>query len=211
MNQTNTTQNPTPHSLKQDEHILVVKRSDFFVEEPAWSGLKEANFDTYLRIIQEKKDFLPRSQMEVDPGYKQIIPYLIFTHNDKLFLMQRTAQATESRLQNKYSLGIGGHIRQEDLASGSLFEWARREFNEEVEYNDEFSIEPLGILNDDSNAVGTVHVGFVFLLKGTTDAIKIKSELKSGILLTLEECKAFYNTMESWSQMALDFIVNRVE
>ena len=205
------TQTSHTPAAQHDEHILVVKRDDFFAQEAAWHGCKEANFDAYLRLIQEKKEFLPRSQMEVNPAYKQIIPYLIFTHNDTLFLMQRTAQATESRLQNKYSLGIGGHIREEDLVSGSLFEWARREFNEEVEYNDDFSIEPLGILNDDSNAVGAVHVGFVFLLKGSTNAIKVKSELKSGILLTQEECKSFYNSMESWSQMVFNFMVNRVE
>src|SRR5436190_4636919 len=93
-----------------DEHILVVEREIFFENTQAWHGLKEVDFDSYLQIINEKKQFLPRSLMEADPTYKQIIPYLIFTHEDKYFLMQRRSTASETRLASKLTLGIGGHI-----------------------------------------------------------------------------------------------------
>lgn len=206
MNQQNTQMAQQPIINKHDELILVVPRQDLFAQTPAWSGLKEVDFNHYLALIQAKKSFLPRSIMETDPTYKQIIPYLVFMHDDKLFLMQRTAKATETRLQNKFSLGIGGHIRQEDLTTDSIYDWAQREFHEEVSYTDALTLEPLGILNDDSNPVGQVHVGFVFLLKGATNAISVKSELKSGILVSLEECGAYYPTMESWSQIVVDFL-----
>lgn len=191
-----------------DESILVVKRSILFQKQAAWSGLKQVNFDSYLYLIQEKKEFLPRQQMEADPSYKQIIPYLVYTHNDRFFIMQRTAQATEKRLQNKYSLGIGGHIRQEDMATNSLFDWSKREFHEEVEYAGNLEIEPLGILNDDSNPVGQVHIGFVFLLHGDNDKISVKSELKSGELLTLAECENYFSSMESWSQIVFTHLLH---
>lgn len=192
---------------KIDEQILVIKRTDFFPHESeCWQGLKKVDFDHYLTIIQEKKQFLPRSLMELDPRYKQIIPYLIFQHEDRYFLMQRQAKASETRLQNKYTLGIGGHIRQEDLTSASIFDWACREFHEEVSYNGTLAIESLGILNDDSNSVGQVHIGFVLLLKGDSDAISVKSELKSGTLLNLEECKKIAPHLESWSQIVLNFL-----
>ncbi|MGE0206557.1 MAG: hypothetical protein AB7R69_01785 [Candidatus Babeliales bacterium] len=190
-----------------DEQILVIKRESLFKKNAAWSGIQAVDFDEYLTLIQEKKEFLPRSLMEQDPTYKQIIPYLVFSHNNRYFLMQRTAQATEQRLQNKYSLGIGGHIRQEDMEnSSSLFDWAKREFHEEVLYQDSFTIQPLGILNDDSNAVGQVHIGFVFLLEGTSENISVKSELKSGQLLTIQEMQQFVPNMESWSQMVYEFL-----
>lgn len=192
---------------KHDEMILVVKRAEFFKSEPSWAGLKEVDFEAYLKLINQKKEFLPRSAMELDPSYKQIIPYLVFSHNDSFFLMQRTANATETRLKNKYSLGIGGHIREEDLTNDSLFSWAEREFHEEVDYKDQFTIKPLGILNDDATAVGQVHVGFVFLLEGVTPHISVKSELKSGQLLTLQECKSYFNTMETWSQIVYEFLL----
>lgn len=196
-----------PITSKQDELILVVKRKDLFAHQAPWSGLKEVNFETYLKTIQEKKEFLPRSIMETDPSYKQIIPYLIFKHNDTYFLMQRQGDATEKRLQNKFSLGIGGHIRQEDMASDSIVDWAKREFHEEVSYDGDLEIKPIGVLNDDSNPVGQVHIGFVFLLTGNDNNIAVKSELKSGQLLTLEACKPYFTSMESWSQIAFEFLI----
>ena len=149
--------------------------------------------------------------MENDPTYKQIIPYLVFCHEDRYFLMQRTDKSTEQRLQNKYSLGIGGHIRQEDMTTDSIIDWAEREFHEEVSYNGSLNVKPLGILNDDSNAVGQVHVGFVFLLEGDNQQIKVKSELKSGTLLTLDDIKYYFDKMESWSQITFECLIRTVK
>ena len=144
--------------------------------------------------------------METDPSYKQIIPYEVFTFNDRYFLMQRQAKASEQRLKNKFSLGIGGHIRQEDMTTASIFDWANREFHEEVNYNDMIEIQTIGVLNDDSNPVGQVHLGLVLLITGSSPNIAIKSELKSGQLLSLQELEPFYDRMETWSQMVCDFL-----
>lgn len=194
--------------LKNDELILVVKRN-FLFEKDAWQGIAEVDFDKYLQIIKTQKEFLPRSLMEYDFCYKQIIPYLVFINDNKLFLMQRRSKATETRLRNKFSLGIGGHIRKEDMETDSIIDWAKREFHEEVDYNGKLDIKPLGLLNDDSNEVGKVHIGFVFLLHGNSDEIKVKSELKSGTLLTFEECEAYFENMESWSQMVFSFLKSK--
>jgi predicted NUDIX family phosphoesterase len=204
-----------PHIQQQplrdhhDESILVVKRSLFFEHEPAWSGLKKVDFDAYLELITKHQEFIARQVAEVDPTYKQIIPYLIFCHDKRYFLMQRQAHASESRLQSKFSLGIGGHIRQEDLNAHSLIEWSSREFQEEVSYDGSYDIKPLGIINDDSNPVGQVHVGFVFLLTGDSPNIMVKSELKSGQLFTLQECKHYFNRMESWSQIVFEALLEQ--
>jgi predicted NUDIX family phosphoesterase len=162
-----------------------------------------------LNIINTKKEFMVRSLAETDPRYKQIIPYLIFLHEERIFVMQRTAQASETRLQNKYTIGIGGHIRQEDMKCNDIFAWANREFHEEVSYHDTLTIETLGVLNDDSNDVGRVHMGFVFLLNGTSDAISIKSELKSGTFMTLDECVGMITQFESWSQIVIGALRER--
>ncbi len=191
---------------KHDEHILVVKRTDLFPNESAWHGLKKVENDAWIDTVLTKKEFLPRSLMETDPTYKQIIPYLVFTHENKLFMMQRQAKASETRLQSKFSLGIGGHIREEDINDADIIAWARREFHEEVDYKDTFTVEPLGILNDDSNDVGKVHVGFVYLLRGDSSKISVYEELKSGTLMNLEECAELYDRMESWSQIVFDWI-----
>ena len=175
-NQQQTTQNV--FAGKYDEHILVVKRSDLFPQD-AFQGIKKIEDVSWIETILSKKEFLPRSLMETDPTYKQIIPYLVFMHEDKLFLMQRQAKASETRLQSKYSLGIGGHIREEDIQDADIVAWARREFHEEVIYNDKFTVEPLGILNDDSNDVGKVHVGFVYVLRGSSPNITSRRTKRS--------------------------------
>ena len=200
---TSTTSQLSPN--KFNEMILVVKRHKLFPTE-SWNGVRKINFDEYLTIINDHKEFLPRGLMEEDPSYKQIIPYLVFENNGKYFLMQRQSNASEARLQSKFSLGIGGHIRQEDLTTNNIFDWAKREFHEEVNYAGNLEIEPVGILNDDSNEVGKVHLGFVLLLKGDSDQISVKSELTSGQLVSSEECKMFRDRMENWSQMVVDVL-----
>lgn len=195
-----------PIPQKHAEHILVVKRKHLLPTD-AWHGLVPVDFAHYLAIIQQHKEFLPRWAMETDPTYKQIIPYLIFEHDNAYFLMQRKTTASETRLQNKYTLGIGGHIRQEDIKDGSsIFDFAEREFHEEVAYSGNLTVEPLGILNDDTNDVGQVHIGFVFLLHGDSADIRVKSELKNGQLITFDELSAYFSAMESWSQFVVEYL-----
>lgn len=193
-------QHPNSMFMEYDEHILVVKRTTLLPENTSWQGLKRTGLDDFLTTVIQEREFLPRSVMETDPRYKQVIPYLIFTHNGKYFLMQRQAKASEQRLKNKYSLGIGGHIRREDFTSNDLMAWARREFIEEIDYASSYIVKPLGIINDDSNPVGEVHIGCVLLLTGDSADIAVKSELKSGKLMSLEECETYYPMMEEWSQ-----------
>ena len=193
------------------ENILVVPTNTLFFEG-VWQGLRgvdELNLATYLHIIQNQCLFLSRPEMEENPAYKQIIPYLIFKYQDKYFLMQRASKASESRLRSKFSLGIGGHIRQEDMQGSSIFEWARREFAEEVTYSGNLDVQMLGILNDDSNAVGQVHVGLVMLLTGDSAQISVNEELKSGELLTIAECALFEDQMENWSKVVFNYLKNK--
>lgn len=185
-----------------DEHILVVKRDLIFQYDQPWHGLKQCDYDWYLWAIEHYGQFHSRIAMENDPQYKQIIPYLVFTHEDSVFVVERKATASEQRLASKLSVGIGGHIRQEDILGSTIFDWAHREFNEEVSYHDSFTFEPLGIVNDDTNSVGQVHLGFVFLVRGSTPNITIKSELKHGQLVPYASI-ADTSRFEPWSQMVL--------
>ena len=184
----------------KNENILVIKRATLFPTD-AFQGLRPIE-ENFFDLVENQKEFLPRPAMEEDPLYKQIIPYLIFKFQNHYFLMQRKSTSSEQRLKNKYSLGIGGHMRQEDMQHAkTIFDWAHREFQEEIDYQGSFTIKTLGMLNDDSNPVGQVHVGLVLLLEGDCDAIKVRSELKSGQLLTIHELQTHYDDMESWSQI----------
>lgn len=186
-----------------DEHILVIKRSTLDLHEGKWQGLKRCSLDQFQLLVAQEKEFHPRSLMESNKNYKQIIPYLIFRHNNRYFVMQRSSSAGEQRLKNSYTLGIGGHVREEDLTGKSLIDWAQREFNEEVTYRGSFHVQSLGLLNDDLTEVGQVHLGCAFLLEGDSDAICIRSELKSGVLLPLEMLDELHYSFESWSTIII--------
>lgn len=203
----NTTIQPqTPLQTHIPDELVLVVRREFLFPEDAWHGIKAVDYPLYEQLVRTHQEFLPRVRMETDPRYKQIIPYLIFRHGNQYFVMQRKTQASEQRLQGKLSLGIGGHINPSDLAGATVMDWARREFIEEVDFSGVFKVNFLGILNDDSNEVGKVHAGFVFLLEGDSADITPREEFKSGSLMTLEECKENYQRMESWSQMVIDML-----
>lgn len=187
------------------EEILVIKRHHLMSATP-WTGLKKIDMSTCQALIRTHQEYHPRGLMEEDPTYKQIIPYLIFMHHDQLFVMQRAAHASEQRLQSKYSIGIGGHVRKTDLAGATIFDWAQREFHEEVAYHGNLTITPLGLLNDDSNEVGRVHLGLVLLLRGDRDQITIKSELQSGSLMSREQLNQYHDQMENWSKIILPYV-----
>lgn len=190
---------------KEDEQILVVQR-DVVIPEP-WRGIKTDGIEGFEKLVREYGQFKRRGDMESNPDFKQIIPYMVFRSDDRYFIMQRSAQGFENRLHNRYSLGIGGHINREDLDQGEIIlEWANREFREEVNYSGNFKATPLGLLNDDSNEVGQVHLGYVLELVDDTGIISIRDEHRLGRLATLDEIKEVYDGMETWSQMVHDFL-----
>ena len=188
---------------KFNESILVVKRKNLFPDGD-WTGIKQVDFEHYLKLVQQLQEFMPRGLAEDDTTYKQIIPYLVFRHNDLYFLMQRKGSSSEQRLANKYSLGIGGHLREEDMKGSTIIEWAQREFDEEICYNGSVTITPLGILNSESSPVDQVHIGFVLLLEGDSADISIRSELQSGELVPLSVCKE--KDLEGWSRFVVEYL-----
>lgn len=199
MNQTSAQQQSA--TVKADERILVVKR-DLLFANGSWQGLRCENVAHYQTMVAVSGEFHWRSTMETDPTYKQIIPYMVFEYAGSYFLMERKSTASEQRLKSKLSLGIGGHIRQEDIAGGTIFDWAKREFHEEVAYEGSLEIESLGVLNDDTDSVGQVHLGFILLLHGDSPDIAIRSEHKQGMLVPEAEMGMYVDRMESWSKIA---------
>ncbi len=206
-------QKKMPAAVKTPENILVVPRQllmtrGLLAQTPGFVVAGATLGQEIEELVRTGGQFLPRPDMEEDPSYKQIIPYTVFVHNRQVFVMQRGRGAGEQRLAEKYTLGIGGHVRQKDLTTGGLAEWGRREFEEEIAYAGRYcGLSLFGLVNDDSNAVGQVHLGAVFVLEGTTDVIKVRSELKSGMLMDREACLLVRGQMETWSQYVLDALI----
>jgi predicted NUDIX family phosphoesterase len=197
----------------QREDVLVVARQDIF-PDGAWHGFIDHDLERYLGIVTARHQFRARGEVEEDPDWQQIIPYVVFRHGDRYFLTRRLKQSSEKRLRHLYSLGVGGHINREDVAgepgSDPVVEGLRREFQEEVIYDGGWTHRLIGLINDDSNDVSRVHLGVVFLVEGDSPRIAIRETGKlEGELLRLEEMKMFYLDMESWSQLIYDNLLER--
>jgi predicted NUDIX family phosphoesterase len=193
--------------MKKTELISVVKTDVVFKNTTYQEGIFAIDEVIINNIITHQEE-CERFTAEEDYTYQQIVSYIVFKYQNSLFLMQRGANSSEQKLKNKYSIGIGGHLRKSDIDK-NLLEWGDREFHEEVSYLDSFTITPLAIINDQSNLIGKLHLGIVYLLEAESSNIHIKSELKSGLLIPLDQIKNNkYDMLESWSQSVIRFLHN---
>ena len=190
------------------EEVLCVRREDIF-PDGAWHGFVGQDLERHQAVIRERHFFKPRAEVENDPGFQQIIPYVVFRHGDRYFLTHRLRAPSERRLRRQYSLGVGGHINPADLQAGDpILDGLRREWEEEVVYQGRFEASLLGFLNEDSSPVSKVHLGVVFLVEGDSPDISIRETDKlAGELLTLRDMRMYYLAMESWSQIVYDRLV----
>src|SRR4029077_12915522 len=92
---------------RASEEVLCVKSEDIF-PDGSWHGFVTDGLDRYRAVIRERHFFMPRADIEEDPTYQQIIPYVVFHHGDKYFLTHRLRASAERRLRRQYSLGVGG-------------------------------------------------------------------------------------------------------
>jgi predicted NUDIX family phosphoesterase len=193
-----------------DENVLVFPRS-LFEQLGVFQGFS-AEVDRYLPVILEPKNnsFMARAQAETNPAFKQIIPYVIITDGRSVLHYVRGKKAGEQRLVAKGSVGIGGHINDEDH---TLFDFGlkafqdavQREACEELSIQGEFNARPVGLINDDSTEVGRVHFGIVHALFCAPEHVKKKEQVITQMeFIPIKELQAKREQMETWSQLCLD-------
>ena len=151
------------------EQVLVVPRATF-EEAGYFQGHREGG-DHYLNAFMKPgvSSFMDREAAENDPSHKQIIAYAIFCHQGRILHYTRGGSGGEARLHDKGSIGIGGHINPVDRQSGhddvsTYLAGVEREIREELVIDGSCTQRVLGVINDDSNDVGAVHLGIVHLL-----------------------------------------------
>jgi predicted NUDIX family phosphoesterase len=192
------------------ENVLVFRRG-LFDQLGSFQGL---NFEPqkYLDAFLSRGNnfFLARPEAEINPAYKQIIPYALMAFDDKVAYYVRGKKAGEQRLVAKGSIGIGGHMNETDESLFALDEAAyragvEREVNEEIKIESPFEDRIVALLNDDSTEVGRVHLGIVHVFKLAGPKIEKREAMITGLtFLRKEELLARRETMESWSQICLD-------
>jgi predicted NUDIX family phosphoesterase len=210
------------------EFVFVVPRAQLFGDAspqglvPFRLGAHGAglSFEAVEEAVREHGFFVEREYAERTPELKQVIPYTLVQARscstrpggeERILLMRRLGQGGEARLHQKLSIGVGGHINPRDLGStrdrALLAEGARRELEEELVLEGTSRLESVGLLNDDANPVGAVHVGLVQVLD-LDGSVRIREEdVLEGRLVSAEELRRLRATganFETWSSLLIE-------
>jgi predicted NUDIX family phosphoesterase len=190
------------------EDVLVVPRAHL-LPGGELHGFAARDVASYLSAIAAHAFFAPRERVEEDAGLKQIIPYVILRYADRIFLTRRARGGGEARLREKLSIGLGGHITPQDVTDDADLVRAglEREVAEEVEMPPGWTARPIGVLNNDLDPVGRVHFGLVYIADVRSPAVRVRETNKlDGAFATVDEIRAAYDRLETWSQLVVDAI-----
>ena len=195
--------------MAKEEQILVVERKQ--IEQVGMFHGLVLDVQPYLDVVfSGMPQFKPRPEMETNPGFKQLIPYVIMACNGKYLTYLRGKRAGEKRLVGNRSIGIGGHINPVD--DMSLFSFrdtylnaVKREVEEEVNLDTGYSDRIVALLNDDTNEVGQVHLGVVHLWTLDSEDVTKKEQMINQLtFMSMDELMEVRDEMETWSQLCLD-------
>ncbi len=200
-------------STVAEERVLVLPTSEFHALGH-FQGFT-SDLATYLPALlqSENLSYRPRGEMEQDPSFKQLIPYMVFRYTDsggvqRLFQYTRGGGMGESRLHAKRSVGIGGHISTEDSHAGTLHdvyrEGMQRELGEEVALETAYTETCVGLINDDQTPVGRVHLGVVHLFDVEQPHVHPREDdILDACFLPIDEILPQLDRYESWSQIVV--------
>ena len=193
--------------MPTDERVLVIPTERFHAAG-YFHGFRPAS-DAFRAAILDLTafSFRPRSEVETDPSFKQLIPYVVVACGGSFFHYRRGAAGIEKRLTSKRSVGVGGHISEADAAGeGDLYRNGfNRELSEEIAIGCRFTERLLGFINDDSTPVGSVHLGVVHLLELVEPRVTPREDAISDCgFAPLAELAPQKSEFETWSQFVLE-------
>ncbi|MEX0678921.1 MAG: phosphoesterase [Pirellulales bacterium] len=208
----------------QTECVLVVP-TELFHRLGHFQGFS-SDAERYLDelLSPQHTSYRARFEVEQDPSFKQLIPYVIFRYRDAagrvhLFQYTRGKGQGEGRLHSKKSIGIGGHISADDLTSGqggprsrassAYQEGMRRELAEEVTIETKYAERCAGLINDDETEVGRVHLGVVHVFDVEQPEVRpLEADIMEAGFRPIEEILSDTSGFESWSQICLQALFN---
>ncbi len=192
---------PEPEPEPEPEQVLVIPRAAIMAD-PGWLGLREAGTADFEALVAREGHFKPRAAMEQDRSFKQVIPYLVLRDGARYFLMRRTRAGADERLHNRWSIGVGGHLNPGDVDLGGGL---RREWGEEVKADFTPDFRLVGLLNDDTTDVGSVHIGAVFVADSGGRPVAIReTEKLAGAFADPEEVAVVADDLETWSRLIFE-------
>lgn len=178
--------------------ITDLKVVSSFIKEVLWSS--------------DKLSFVDRGPAEKNPELKQLIPYMVLRKGDRVFCYKRTKKGGEKRLHDLRSVGVGGHINPIDgqACNGETF-WngLERELAEEVGLTNDYTQNILGLLYDNTNEVGLVHLGIITeILVGDKAELSFKDQaLSEGDFEEAKTLKKYVDEFENWSKLVINNVL----
>ena len=199
------------------EFVYVIPRSELFPDCTPHGfqafGDTSPESDFHSRVVAGGY-FVERPYAERSPALKQVIPYAVVVKDGQILLLRRTKGGGEARLHDKLTIGVGGHVNPVDLEDtipnnsprDPLPAATRREVSEELLIDGTYEVRSIGILNDDTNPVGAVHVGLVQVItvEGTVE-IRETDQLE-GRLVSVNELRTLLadgENFETWSSFLI--------
>ncbi|MEM1085644.1 MAG: hypothetical protein AAGI48_16155 [Verrucomicrobiota bacterium] len=193
------------------EEVLVVPRP-LLDDIGSFQGILTEGMDAAIARLLDPTNhfFMDRAEAEDDPTHKQLIPYCVIRHGSRVLNYTRGKSGGEARLHALRSVGVGGHINPIDTGGGKTGPDAyhaavERELHEELVFKIEHSNRVIALLNDDSNAVGQVHLGVVHLIELESDDIRSNEDALADLTFTeLDELAGpMFERLETWSQFCV--------
>jgi predicted NUDIX family phosphoesterase len=204
---------------KMDEMIIVAPRNEVFNNENLTFQGVNSDKDILKQIVANVANnysVLRRGDAEENPEFKQPIPYCVLKRGNEVFVYERLQGGGEVRLHNKLSMGVGGHMNQFEVKDfyEQLSVNLERELEEELHIDGErLSLETIGLINDDEDEVGKVHIGLLVIAELKEDAnvtVRETDQLK-GSWFKVEELfeSETYDRLENWSKFVADILNNK--
>lgn len=207
----------TENQAAREEHVLCIPRALYEAHEPfhGFRSLDGRNdLGDYLQGAPSQPAFFaPRSTAEHDPSLKQLLPYMAILEGDNILVYERSIKGGETRLHGQLSIGIGGHINNDDDPGSAWLAFlngAVRELREEVGLvvpHEALQGAAFGLINDETNPVGEVHLGVCMALhiaEGRKQTLLDHAEdtiLNPRFVPLLEfENPELFGQLENWSQ-----------
>lgn len=211
---------------KDNEMIMCVDKGRLFLLDiPTAELVVKATTAPGIATLRRRGD------VETDTSLLQPIPYTVVIApfgeegEAKVLMYKRSSKGGETRLQDKYSIGIGGHINGIDVenyfasptedspCSACLF----RELFEELGVS-ELNCEAVMLhdtpIYDDSEAVSSVHIGLLYtVILSDIPNINVEDALTSVEWVSIPDIAPGterYDKLEGWSKYVAELLVNSV-
>jgi predicted NUDIX family phosphoesterase len=199
-----------------DEMIIVAPRKEVFDNEKlSFQGVQSVDYNvkSITENIARTYSVMRRGDAEENTNYKQPIPYMAIKRGNQVFSYKRLTGGGETRLHNQISLGVGGHLNNVEGLDfyGVLADGLQRELEEELFINKEkLALTTVGLINDDENEVGKVHIGMLVIgdLPENEEVSVRETYQLLGEWINIEDLHKpeVYENLETWSQFVVDVL-----